>query len=99
MQETVKDEQGELLKIQSWINTAVPSILPDLPLVSTTLGGRRSMEHRARQNGTYSREVFFPVPGPVGNEGYVRLVYRGLSQDRAAKADRIIETIDEKKWD
>jgi hypothetical protein len=99
MQETVKDEQGELLKIQSWINTTVPAMLPDVPLVSTTLGGRNSLEHRGEQTGTYSREVFFPVPGPGGNESFVRLMYGGLSKERAAKADRIIETIDEKKWD
>jgi len=99
MQETVKDEQGELFMIQSWMNKTVPAILPDVPLVSTTLGGRRSMEHRAEQNGTHSREVFFPVAEPGGKPSFVRLVYRGLSKERAAKADRIIETIDEKKWD
>ena len=57
------------------------------------------MEHRAGQNGTYSREVFFPVRELACSESFVRLLYHGLSKERAAKADRIIETIDEKTWD
>lgn len=97
-QETVTDARGELLVIE-WVRTMVPAILPDLPLVPTHLGGHPSKEHRVEQNGTYSREVFFPVSAPAGNESFVRLLYRGLTRERAAKADRIIETIDEKTWD
>lgn len=99
IQEIVKDSLGELLMIESWVTKIAPASLPDLPLVSTTLGERRSMEHRAGQNGTHSREVFFPVRQPAGSENFVRLVYHGLSQERAAAADRIIETIEEKSWD
>lgn len=97
--ETVKDREGELFIVESWITKIVPAILQDRPLSSTTLAGRQAMEHRAEQNGTLSREVFFPVGAQSDSESFVRLVYRGLSKERAAKADRIIETIDEKTWD
>jgi len=94
-QEIFKDSLGNLVTVESWVTKVVPVIVPDVPLSPITLGGRQALERRTEQNGRYSREVFFPVREPAG---FVRLIYGSLSKERAAKADQIIETVDEKSW-
>ena len=93
--EIATDHQGELLVIESFVKTTAPTILKQVSLSAITLGGRQSMEHRAHENGRYSREIFFPIADPTS---FVHIVYHNLSKERAAKADQIIETIDEKTW-
>ena len=93
-QEIIKDSKGGLIIIESWVTKVAPALMSHDPLSPVTLAGRQALEHRKEENGLLSREVFFPV-----HDGFVHVFYKALSRERAARADQIIETIDEKRWD
>jgi hypothetical protein len=92
------DSDGLLLTVDAMLSARESTLAEDLPWTDRTINGRRSFEHSGSSNGKLWRELLFPVHGVGAKEEYVRVFYENLSPQRAAKADAIIATLEEKTW-